>query len=68
MKIASEENGDLWRDYGEMHPQKRLNPDLRVAGYSKRPMPGSAGCPALGHCRRGQTEEVPMEGCCLPPH
>lgn len=66
MKLASEERGNLWRDYGETHPQKKLNPDLRVAGYGKRPVPGSPGCPALGHLQARLGRGGPDVGV-LPP-
>lgn len=67
IKLASAERCDLWRDYGETHPQKKPNPDLSVAGYGKRPVPGSPCYPALGHCRWGWAEKVPRWGCCLLP-
>lgn len=55
IKLASAEMDDLWRDYGETQPQKKLNSDLRVAGYGKCPVPGTPCNPA---CKCGTAGEA----------
>lgn len=64
MKLVSEERGDLWKDYGETHPQKRPKPSVKVAGYGKCPVAGSQAalpCPEsrLGYSLHPHPRDLP---------